>query len=289
MDQLLMIFSDGGARGNPGPAAIAFVALNDQGETVKADSRFIGVHTNNQAEYEALLMALEYALDVGAQEVVCHLDSELVAKQLTGEYTVKNPELQQLWRKVQQLKRCFKKISFVNVPRVHAQIQVADELVNETLDKEAKRSKTKGLITNRPLVAASKDEVKSMFIHASIRTSNMERSIDFYSKFLGLKLQSRREIKRNNAEIAFLQDAEHKGCMLELTSYRSQKQFAQPEYEERLFDHLGFEVADINKTLDAMRKENVTITDEPFKFSEKTTIAFVEDPDGTLIELIEHK
>ena len=128
-----------------------------------------------------------------------------------------------------------------------------------------------------------------MFVHTSIRTSNMERSIDFYSKFLGLKLQSRREIKQTNAEIVFMQDPDRKGSILELTFYRNQRKFAQPEYEDRLFDHLGFEVADINKTLGAMRKENVTITDEPYKINEKTTIAFIEDPDGTLIELIERK
>ena len=109
MSQRLMIYSDGGARGNPGPAAIAFIALNDKGETVKADSRFIGVHTNNQAEYEALLMALKFASDKKTQEIVCHLDSELVAKQLNGQYAVKNNELWLLWRKVQQLKVCFKK------------------------------------------------------------------------------------------------------------------------------------------------------------------------------------
>ena len=117
----------------------------------------------------------------------------------------------------------------------------------------------------------------------------MEHSIDFYTKFLGLKLLSRREIKQTNAEIAFLQDAEGKGCTLELTFYRSQKKFVQPEYEERLFDHLGFEVADLNKTISEMRKENTTITDEPFKLSPNATIAFIEDPDGTLIELIERK
>jgi lactoylglutathione lyase len=128
-----------------------------------------------------------------------------------------------------------------------------------------------------------------MFVHASIRTSNMDKSIDFYSRLLGLKLQSRREIKQNNAEIAFLQDAQGKGCTLELTFYRNQTKFSQPEYEKRLFDHLGFEVADINKTLSAMRKENITITDEPFKLGSNTTIAFIEDPDGTLIELIERK
>ena len=59
--------------------------------------------------------------------------------------------------------------------------------------------------------------------------------------------------------------------------------------KRRLFDHLGFEVADINKTIAALKKENVTITDEPFKLNEHTTIAFIEDPDGTLIELIERK
>ncbi len=86
MSQRLLIYSDGGARGNPGPAAIAFIALNERNETVKSDSCFIGVHTNNQAEYEALLFALNFAMDEKAEEVVCHLDSELVARQIKGEY-----------------------------------------------------------------------------------------------------------------------------------------------------------------------------------------------------------
>jgi lactoylglutathione lyase len=127
-----------------------------------------------------------------------------------------------------------------------------------------------------------------LFVHASIRTSNVERSIDFYTRLLGLKVLSRREIKQNYAEIVFLQDPKCEGCTLELTFYRNQKKFTQPEYEERLFDHLAFEVADMNGTIAVMRKENVTITDEPFKLeSNGPIIAFVEDPDGTLIELIE--
>ena len=128
-----------------------------------------------------------------------------------------------------------------------------------------------------------------MFVHVSVRTSNMKKSIDFYTQFLGLKVLSRREIKATDAEIAFLQDPKGEGCSLELTFYRNQKKFSQPEYEERLFDHLGFEVEDLNKTVAAMKKENIAITDEPFKFSQTTTIAFIEDPDGTLIELIERK
>jgi lactoylglutathione lyase len=128
-----------------------------------------------------------------------------------------------------------------------------------------------------------------MFVHTSIRTSNLERSIDFYSRFFGLKVLRRMEIKQNNAELAFLQDTKGEGCTLELTYLRNQKKFSQPEYEERLFDHLAFEVDDIDKTVAALRKEKMTITDEPFKFSPNTTIAFIEDPDGTLIELIEHQ
>ncbi len=125
-----------------------------------------------------------------------------------------------------------------------------------------------------------------MFVHTSIRTSNMDRSIDFYTK-LGLKLLGRREIPQNNAEIAFLRDPQAKGATLELTFYRNQKKFSQPDYEERLFDHLAFEVTDMQKTIETMRKKKVTITDEPFKLSPTSSIAFVEDPDGTLIELIE--
>lgn len=127
-----------------------------------------------------------------------------------------------------------------------------------------------------------------MFVHASIRTSNMDKSINFYTRFFGLKLLSRREIKQNNAEIAFLQDPQGKGCKLELTCYRNQTKFMQPEYDECLFDHLGFIVQDMAKTLAIMRKENVVITDEPYQLGD-SLIAFVEDPDGTLLELIEKK
>lgn len=129
-----------------------------------------------------------------------------------------------------------------------------------------------------------------MFVHTSIRASNMEKSIDFYSKFFDMKLSSRREIKETNAEIAFLQDPQGRGSILELTLYRKQANFTQPNYEDRLFDHLGFEVEDINQTIATMRKENVTISDEPFKLGPNgPIIAFIEDPDGTLIELIQRK
>jgi lactoylglutathione lyase len=118
----------------------------------------------------------------------------------------------------------------------------------------------------------------------------MDRSINFYTKLMGLKLLSRREMPQNNAEIAFLQDPDGKGAKLELTFYRNQKKFIQAEYEDRLFDHLAFDVNDMKKTISTLRKEKVTITDEPFELGPTgPLIAFIEDPDGTLIELIERK
>ena len=129
-----------------------------------------------------------------------------------------------------------------------------------------------------------------IFVHTSIRTSNMDKSIDFYTKLIGLKLLGRHEIPQNNAEIAFLQDPEKKGSQLELTHYRKQEKFIQADYENRLFDHLAFDVENMEKTITTMRKNKVTITDEPFKLGPNgQLITFIEDPDGTLIELIERK
>jgi lactoylglutathione lyase len=129
-----------------------------------------------------------------------------------------------------------------------------------------------------------------IFVHTSIRTSNMDTSIDFYTKQIGLKLLGRREIPQNNAEIAFLQDPKKKGSTLELTHYRKQRKFTQANYEDRLFDHLAFDVENMQKTISQMRKNKVTITDKPYTLGPGgSTIAFIEDPDGTLIELNERK
>ena len=99
-------------------------------------SRYVGSRTNNQAEYEALIAALESAIALNAEEVICYLDSQLVVRQLNGEYSVKNSELRKLWRKVQELSKRFKKANFISVPRTNTQIQKADALVNKALDKQ---------------------------------------------------------------------------------------------------------------------------------------------------------
>lgn len=132
------MFTDGGARGNPGPAAAGVIikarsSANDM-DFVLVDQLglFLGHCTNNEAEYQALLLGLEKLLSLGATEVVCNLDSELVVKQLNGQYKVKNANMQAFVERVNKLKKDFTQISFVHVPR--EKNKEADKLVNEVLD-----------------------------------------------------------------------------------------------------------------------------------------------------------
>lgn len=131
----IKIFSDGASRGNPGPSAIAFIILSMDGEVLKRDSRFIGIGTNNQAEYRALIHALEAASDLTDRDVICHLDSELVVKQLNKEYKVHNPALKDLWLKVNRIKERFRNVSFHHVQRTNRYIHEVDRMANKTLDE----------------------------------------------------------------------------------------------------------------------------------------------------------
>lgn len=126
------IYTDGGARGNPGPAGIGVWIQDSQTGDITKIKEYIGETTNNQAEYRALLRALEKAHELGAHEVSCFLDSELIVKQMNREYRVKDKELATLFLKVWNLAALFKKITFHHVPR--AQNKEADKLVNEAID-----------------------------------------------------------------------------------------------------------------------------------------------------------
>jgi ribonuclease HI len=95
----------------------------------------VGTKTNNQAEYEALISAMEFASKLTSQEVVCYMDSELVVKHLNGEYQVRNQKLKTLWLKVNELKQKFEKISFIYVSRINRYIQEVDLLANQTLNR----------------------------------------------------------------------------------------------------------------------------------------------------------
>jgi len=129
----LKTFSDGGSRGNPGPAGIGVVLIDESGKAIYKRGKYIGKTTNNQAEYQALILALEKAHELGATEVASYLDSELVVKQMKGEYKVKDAGLATLYLKVWSLKQKFKSISFHHVFR--EKNAEADELVNIALDK----------------------------------------------------------------------------------------------------------------------------------------------------------
>jgi ribonuclease HI len=126
------LFTDGGARGNPGPAAYGYVLEAEDGTVLAALGETIGIATNNVAEYSALVAGLERALDLGASAVEVISDSELMVKQMRGEYRVKNEALRELFLDASRLARRIGTVSYTAVRREHNEL--ADRLVNEALD-----------------------------------------------------------------------------------------------------------------------------------------------------------
>lgn len=129
----LNIFTDGGARGNPGPAASGIVVQNEQGEVLSVFGEYLGEQTNNFAEYSALIAGLKKAKSLGATEVDCYLDSELVVKQMRQEYKVREPGLQKLFVHAFNEATKFKRVHYIHIPREIN--KAADEQVNKILDK----------------------------------------------------------------------------------------------------------------------------------------------------------
>lgn len=132
-----IVHTDGAARGNPGPAAIGVVIEDGEGRTVYEASRALGIKTNNEAEYLALIAALEYLREARAKEAEICMDSELVVRQLNGEYKVKEPRLKTLHARVTMLLNAVAKHKIRHVRR--ADNARADELANEALDAESPR------------------------------------------------------------------------------------------------------------------------------------------------------
>ena len=129
------LYTDGGARGNPGPAGIG--AVLTIGEEQYVFKKYIGETTNNQAEYQALILGLDEAIKRGIKEIHCFLDSELVVKQLKREYKVKDNDLAIQFVKVWNMMQQIGKVTFTHVPR--AENKIADRLVNEVLDERMKK------------------------------------------------------------------------------------------------------------------------------------------------------
>lgn len=127
----IKLYTDGGARGNPGPAA-AGVVISTDGEVLEKFGKYLGETTNNQAEYLALKLGLEAALKYDPARIECNLDSELVVNQLNGRYKVKNQELKPRFREIQDL-ISGRRVSFSHVLREYN--QEADRLLNDVLDR----------------------------------------------------------------------------------------------------------------------------------------------------------
>jgi len=132
----LKLYTDGGSRGNPGPAGIGAVLFDEKGNVVAEISEYIGETTNNQAEYKALIAGLIEAKELGASELEVFLDSELVVKQLNREYRVKDKDLAPLFVQVYNTSLSFKKVIFKHIFR--EKNELADKLVNQALDKAEK-------------------------------------------------------------------------------------------------------------------------------------------------------
>jgi ribonuclease HI len=126
------LWTDGGARGNPGPAAFAYVLEAEDGTVLDARGEAIGVATNNVAEYSALVAGLGRAVEAGVRELEVRSDSELMVKQMRGEYRVKNHDLQSLFLDASRAAREIGRVTYTHVRREHNEL--ADRLVNEALD-----------------------------------------------------------------------------------------------------------------------------------------------------------
>ncbi len=132
----LYIYTDGASRGNPGPSAIAFVFVKEGEETpIYTYSEYIGKTTNNTAEYVAVIRALEKAVEFTRWDVQIFSDSELLVKQINGEYRIKKPHLKDLADQVYEKMKFFKHVKIIHVPRHNKYTQLADSLSNKALDK----------------------------------------------------------------------------------------------------------------------------------------------------------
>ena len=129
----ITIFADGGSRGNPGPSGIGVVIYNSNNKIILKDKKFIGQATNNQAEYQAVILSLEHAKKLHVRKIKFVLDSELIVNQLKGIYRVKNYNLKPLYQKVLVLLNNFEEYSFSHILRDGNKL--ADKLVNEALDE----------------------------------------------------------------------------------------------------------------------------------------------------------
>jgi ribonuclease HI len=143
MPDRVTIYTDGGARGNPGPAAVGVVVCDAEDRVLREHREFLGEATNNEAEYRALIRGLGLAARYTRAEVRCVSDSQLLVRQMAGEYKVRDARLAELFERARERARAFEKVSFEHRPRLTGRLARADELVNEALDRAGSRRRVR--------------------------------------------------------------------------------------------------------------------------------------------------
>lgn len=128
----VLLFTDGGSRGNPGIAGAGYAITDTEGNVIMTGKKYLGTATNNVAEYSALILGLESVKKLEAKDVHCLLDSELIVRQLNGQYRVKHPDMKPLYEQVQELIKQFENVKFEHIPRERNAL--ADKLANEAMD-----------------------------------------------------------------------------------------------------------------------------------------------------------
>ena len=129
-------YVDGGSRRNPGKAAIAYIITDKEDRVIKTGKRYIGIRTNNEAEYEALISGLNEALSITQKQILCFSDSNLVINQMNGLWQITKNHLQALWNEAHTIASQCEKTHFMHLPRTNSLLVEADRLVNEVLNAE---------------------------------------------------------------------------------------------------------------------------------------------------------
>ncbi|RMD58394.1 reverse transcriptase-like protein [Candidatus Woesearchaeota archaeon] len=135
------IYTDGASRSNPGPAAIGIVLTDESGNTIETYKEYLGVATNNEAEYTAIIEGLKRASKHKARIAKITSDSQLVVRQMLGEYQVREPHLRVMWQRVKEQEAAFEKVEYAHARRSHPIIAKADALCNQALDEHLKKHK----------------------------------------------------------------------------------------------------------------------------------------------------
>jgi ribonuclease HI/catechol 2,3-dioxygenase-like lactoylglutathione lyase family enzyme len=256
--------TDGGARGNPGPAAFGYVLEAEDGHVLAAHGEVIGRATNNVAEYRGLIAGMRHAAELGVRELEVVSDSELLVKQMRREYRVKNETLKALWEEASDLERRFERVRYSAVRRAYNEL--ADRLVNEALDA-AESPGDRLLRLDHVVIAVSEWERSNRFYRDVLGAEILERGDGYAYRFgdqqlnvhgpgLSVSIVARDPVRPGNSDLCFIW----------------------PGTAEEAAEHLREQ--DVEVELGPVERPGARGTGRSVYF---------RDPDGTLLELIAYE